>query len=385
MPTRRALLGAMVCAILAVAGCSTATKQSTSRPQHHSLASTTAANIDAAIAKTMAASAIPGALVGIWSPDGDYVKAFGVADTATGAPMGTDFYSRIGSVTKTFTATAVLQLVDGGKVNLDDPIARFVEDVPNGETITVRQLADMRSGLADYTKTDEFSAAMTANPHRDFTPEELLGWAFAQPASFPPGQRVQYCNTNYILLGLLVEKAAGQPFADYLTEHILGPLNLVHTSFPSGSQFPEPHPHGYTDPPDDDGPPVDATTWTTSFAWAAGAMVSTLDDLRTWVPALATGKLLSPELHQQRLRTAPEPGGPADFGYGVGIFEVAGWLGHNGSVPGYQTVALYLPTRQITLVTMINTDIAIPGQVDPSEALATAITSVLTPDHVYRL
>ena len=103
------------------------------------------------------------------------------------------------------------------------------------------------------------------------------------------------------------------------------------------------------------------------------------------VPALATGELLSPELQRQRLRTAPEPGGPADFGYGIGIFEVAGWLGHNGSVPGYQTVAVYLPERKITLVTMINTDIAVPGQVDPSEALSTAITSVLTPDHVYRL
>jgi D-alanyl-D-alanine carboxypeptidase len=384
MPTRRALLGAMVCGALVAAGCATAPKQSTSSPQQHSLAPATAANVDAAIAAAMTASAIPGALVGIWSPEGDYVKAFGVADTATGAPMGADFYSRIGSVTKTFTATAVLQLVDGGKVRLDDPIARYVDSVPNGDAITVRQLADMRSGLADYTKTDEFSAAITANPQQHFTPEELLGWAFARPADFPPGQRVEYSNTNYIVLGLLVEKVGGQPFGDYLTEHILGPLELAHTSFPTGNQFPEPHPQGYT-APDDGGPAVNATDWTTSFAWAAGAMVSTLEDLRTWVSALATGELLSPELQKQRLLTTPEPGGPADFGYGIGIFEVAGWVGHNGSVPGYQTVAVYLPQRKITLVVMVNTDIDGPGGADPGGALATAITSTLTPDHVYRL
>lgn len=409
MVTRRAALAAMVCATVVAGGCSAAPTESatgsatesparspssssssspaespTSRP-NQSFEKSTAARLDTAITETMKASEIPGALIGIWSPEGDYVKAFGIADTATDSRMKPDFYSRIGSVTKTFTATAVLQLVDDGKLALDDPIGRYLDGVPNGETITVRQLADMRSGLADYTKTDEFAAAIAANPQRDFTPEELLAWAFAKPAAFAPGQRVEYCNTNYILLGQLVEKVGGQPFGDYLTERILDPLHLTHTSFPTGNQFPEPHPHGYTEPPDSDGPPVDATAWTTSFAWTAGAMVSTLDDLRTWVPALATGKLISPELQQQRLRTAPEPGGPADFGYGIGIFSVAGWVGHNGSVPGYQTVAVHLPRREITLVVMINTDIAVPGRADPSEVLTTAITSVLTPENVYKL
>lgn len=404
MVTRRAVLAAMVCATVTAAGCSAtptesatgATESPSSSPaasptsSHSSrpnqpLESATAAKLDTAITETMTASEIPGALIGIWSPEGDYVKAVGIADSATDSPMKPDFYSRIGSVTKTFTATAVLQLVDDGKLALDEPIGRYLDGVPNGETITVRQLADMRSGLADYTKTDEFAAAIAANPQRDFTPEELLAWAFAKPAAFPPGQRVEYCNTNYILLGQLVEKVGGQPFGDYLTERILDPLGLTHTSFPTGNQFPEPHPHGYTEPPDSDGPPVDATAWTTSFAWTAGAMVSTLDDLRTWVPALATGKLISPELLQQRLSTSPEPGGPADFGYGIGIFTVAGWVGHNGSVPGYQTVAVHLPRREITLVVMINTDIAVPGRSDPSEVLTTAITSVLTPENVYKL
>lgn len=385
---RRSLAGTAALLVFAT-GCTAGTElQSGASPESNApraIDSTVSGKLDTAITEAMRAAKVPGALVGIRSPDWEYVKAFGVADTATQSPMNTNFYSRIGSVTKTFTATAVLQLVDDGKIGLDDPITRYLDGVPNGQNITVRQLADMRSGLVDYTKTDAFQAAITTDPRRAFSPQDLLRWSFARPANFAPGQRVEYSNTNYILLGLLVEKVSGQALPDYLSEHILGPLDLSHTSFPDGNQFPEPHARGYTEPPDSTGPPVDATDWTTSFTWAAGAMVSTLGDMHTWLPALATGTLLSPELQEQRLRTNAEPGSPPDFGYGMGIFTVGGWVGHNGSVPGYQTVAMYLPARQMSLVVMINTDIAVPGGGDPSEAVAEAVTSAITPDHVYRL
>ena len=341
--------------------------------------------LDTAITGAMTSGRIPGAIVGVWSPDGDYVKAFGVADTATGTPMKTDFYHRIGSVTKTFTATAVLQLAGDGKVGLDDPIDRYLDGVPDGESITVRQLAGMRSGLADYSKSDGFQAAVAANPRGDFTPQRLLDWAFALPPSAPPGAQVQYCNTNYILLGLLVEKVTGAPLSDYLVERIFDPLGLRHSSFPTGTQFPEPHARGYTEALDGTGPPVDASGWSAGLTGAAGAMISALEDMRLWLPALASGSLLKPDLQTQRLQTLPEQGAPDDFGYGLGIFMVAGWLGHNGSVPGYQTVAVHLPERQTTLVVMINTDIAVEGRGDPSGVLATAITEVITPGHVYRL
>lgn len=341
--------------------------------------------LDAAITGAMDSARIPGAIVGVWSPDGDYVKAFGIADTATGTPMKTDFYHRIGSVTKTFTATAVLQLAGDGRIGLDDPIDRYVEGVPGGESITVRQLAGMRSGLADYSKADGFQAAVAANPRGDFTPQRLLDWAFALPPVAPPGAQVEYCNTNFILLGLLVEKVTGAPIADYLTERILDPLALRHTSFPTGTQFPEPHARGYTEPVDGTGPPVDASDWSAGLTWAAGGMISTLEDIRSWLPALASGSLLKPELQAERLNTRPEPGSPTDFGYGLGVFTVAGWIGHNGSVPGYQTVAVHLPQRETTLVVMTNTDIAVEGLGDPSGVLATAITEVITPGQVYRL
>lgn len=383
-------LATLVAMSMLSAGCATTSTRSeqdvsASADAERSLDPIRSGLLDQAVPDAMKSAGIPGAMVGIWSRNGEYVKAFGVADTVTDKPMQADFFSRIGSVTKTFTATAVLKLVDEGKVKLDDPIATYVDGVPNGEAITVRQLATMRSGLADYSKVEGFDQQVALDPQREFTPAELLGWAFSQPLQFPPGERFEYCNTNYVLLGMLVERVSGTSLADYLTAKILGPLGLEQTALPPGTRFPDPHAQGYTDPVEAGGPPVNATGWTGSFTWAAGAMTSNLEDMRTWMPALATGALLSPELQQQRLSTITEPGQPADFGYGMGVFTVAGWIGHNGSVPGYQTVAIYLPERETTLVVMINTDIAAPGGGDPSTALATAITSVITPDNVYKL
>ena len=130
----------------------------------------------------MTAASIPGAIIGLWGPEGRYVRAVGVADKATGAPMKADFYSRIGSMTKTFTVTAILQLAEQGKIGLDDPIGKYIDGVPQGDKITLRQLARMRSGLENYAKTPEFQQALVADPYRNFTPQELLGYAFAAPS-----------------------------------------------------------------------------------------------------------------------------------------------------------------------------------------------------------
>lgn len=170
----------------------------------------TAQRLDAAIAKAMTEALIPGAIIGVWGPQGRYVRAVGAANETAGAPMETNFYSRIGSVTKTFTITGVLQLADEGKLGLDDPIAKHIDGVPLGDKITLRQLARMQSGLYNYSATPGFQQAFFADPRRNFTPQELLEYAFAEPAEFPPGQGFQYCNTNTILLGLVVEKASGQ-------------------------------------------------------------------------------------------------------------------------------------------------------------------------------
>ncbi|WP_329233186.1 beta-lactamase family protein [Streptomyces sp. NBC_01460] len=338
------------------------------------------ARLDRTIEDVRKKAGVPGAVVGLWMPGkGCYVRATGVADKATGEPMAADSSLRIGSETKTFTVTALLELVDDGLIGLDDPISRYVRGVPGGHRITLRHLAEMRSGLFPYTSDPGFIKALLSDPRRSFTPRETLAYGFKHANTFAPGKQFQYSNTNLVLLGLVIEKISGHRLADFIHHRVLRPSHLRHTLFPQGAEFPEPHPRGYTDQTLD-GSTADATNWNPSWAWAAGAMISDLQDLRRWARIVATGTLLSPGTQAQRLRTLPT--GFPGTSYGLGIFETNGWIGHNGSIPGYETVTVHLPARKATLVIMINTDIQTGGQ-EPSTLLARAITAVATPDHVY--
>lgn len=161
------------------------------------------ARLDRAVADVRREAGIPGVAVGLWMPGkGCYVRATGVADTATRRRMTTDQFMRIGSETKTFTVTALLELVDDRRIRLDDPISRHVRGVPNGDRITLRHLAEMRSGLFPYSADPDFVRALSSDPSRSFAPRELLAYAFRHPNAFAPGEEFQYSNTNLVLLGL---------------------------------------------------------------------------------------------------------------------------------------------------------------------------------------
>ncbi|WP_037898547.1 MULTISPECIES: serine hydrolase domain-containing protein [Streptomyces] len=338
------------------------------------------ARLDRTIEDVRRQAGIPGAVVGVWLPGkGSYVRATGVADTATRRPMASDVFLRIGSETKTFTVTALLTLVDDGRIRLDDPISHYVDGVPDGHRITLRHLAGMRSGLFPYSADPDFAHALLSDPQRYFTPQEVLAYGYRHDNTFAPGTQFQYSNTNLVLLGLVIEKVSGQCLADFIESRVLRPARLHHTLLPQGPEFPEPHPHGYTNQTLT-GEVADTTNWNPSWAWAAGAMISNLHDLRRWAPIVATGSLLSAQTQAQRLKTLPT--GIAGLSYGLGIFETAGWIGHNGSIPGYQTVTVYLPSKKATLVIMINTDISSGGQ-EPSTLLARAVTGIVTPGNVY--
>ncbi|MFD9000322.1 serine hydrolase domain-containing protein [Streptomyces sp. NPDC059582] len=344
--------------------------------------------LDAVVRRVMDEADIPGVTVGLWTPDeGEYVRSFGVADRSEGRKMTNDLYTRIGSETKTFTVTALLELVDQGEAGLDDTIDRYVDGVPNGDEITLRQLAGMRSGLFNYTEDDDFFKALTTDPQRSYTPRQLLDFAFRHPVLFPPGDKFSYSNTNLVLLGLVVEKLSGKKLQDYIRDHVLLPAGMDHSLFPVGAEYPDPHAQGYSNQTAD-GKVEDTADWNPSWAWAAGAMISTLDDLRIWARTVATGvlpdgnTLISPFTQKQRLTTAPTtiPGA----GYGLGIFNVDGWIGHNGSLPGYESLTVYLPSAQTTLVVLLNTDIDHKGT-EPSTLLGDAITKIVSPDHVFDL
>ncbi|MFI1361209.1 serine hydrolase domain-containing protein [Streptomyces sp. NPDC020898] len=338
------------------------------------------ARLDKAVEGVRQEAGIPGVIVGLWMPGkGNYVRATGVADTATREPMTTDLYLRIGSETKTFTVTALLKLVDDRRIRLDDPISRYVDGVPNGRRITLRHLAGMRSGLFPYTEDPDFVHDLLSDPTRSFTPPEVLAYGFKHPNTFAPGARFEYSNTNLVLLGLVIEKVSGQRAADFIDKRVLRPAHLDHTLFPSGAEFPEPHPRGYTNQTLS-GEVEDATDWNPSWGWTAGAMISNLHDLHRWARIVATGTLLSPEAQKQRLTMLPT--GHPGTSYGLGIFDSDGWIGHNGSIPGYESVTVYLPSKKATLVVLLNTDITYEGQ-EPSSLVARAITEIVTPDNVY--
>jgi D-alanyl-D-alanine carboxypeptidase len=367
------LLAALVC-LLALAPAALAAPKP-------SAAAKRAERIQDAVEGVMKEESIPGAIVGVWQKGQPaYEEAFGVRDKKTKKPMSIGLYMRIGSETKTFTGTAVLQLVKEGKVGLDEPISKYVSGVPNGENITVRDLGEMRSGLLSYSANAEWAKKFLGNPHFQWQPSELLPYSFGSPALFAPGTDFNYSNTNTVLLGMLVENVSGEPLHTYITKHILVPLGLTHTSFPTGAEFPNPHAQGYTKQTLN-GKEAVTTTWNPSWGWAAGAMISDLGDLRIWAKDVATGKTLTPSVFAERERFIPAEGlEPA--AYGFALFNIAGWIGHNGSLPGYQSLTVYEPKLKTTMVILLNTDIS-PNAEEPSTLVGRAITKVITPKNVF--
>jgi D-alanyl-D-alanine carboxypeptidase len=316
------------------------------------------AALDKAIPAAMERASIPGAVVGIWQ-DGrkPYVRAFGVSNTATGEPMTADMHMRIGSTTKSFVVTGILMLADQGKLNLDDTIDRYVKGAPNGDKITLRQLAAMRSGLFNYA--DETNPKMPEQPFRQWTPRELVEVAFRHQPFFPPGNAFDYSNTNTVLLGLVVEAVSGQSLKSFIDEKILKPEGMTHTMFPEGAEIPSPHAHGYLALPD--GKIVDATDWNPSWGWAAGNMISTLEDMRVWARLFAGGELFSTERKVERDRFLSAPGEGEGALYGLGVEYQNGWIGHNGNTLSYMAYPYYLPAEGITMVVLLNTGANIPG------------------------
>ena len=225
----------------------------------------------------------PGAVMAVETPAGRWIATIGTQDMGTDGmtgtiPMTADLHQRIGSVTKTFTITALLQLVDQGLLSLDDPISDYVPGTPNPDA-TLGQLATMRSGIPSYTFNEEFQHILFTDPSHVWTPQQLVDLVSGQEPDFAPGTQTSYSNTNTVLLGMVIEKVTGQTLDQVITTGIIEPLGLTGTEFPTDATFAEPHAHGYTVQGQDDGVPADATDWNPSWGWAAGAMTSTLDDL----------------------------------------------------------------------------------------------------------
>jgi len=278
--------------------------------------------------------------------------------------------------------------------------------VPNGDNITIAQLLEMRSGLYNYTNTPEVSESLDHDPTKAWSPAEVLAIAFAHPPDFPPGTAYEYCNTNYALLGLVAEKLDGKPLADCFQERLFVPLGLKNTLLPASTSnaLPDPYSHGYmyggsafalTDkpyPPELQAAaragtlkPTDYTAQNSSYASAAGGVISTANDLATWIQALVGGRVLNADT-QRRWLDSPKPEDPKKpngqkYGYGISQFS---WgpntiYFHGGELPGFNSKISFDPTNQLTLIIWTNLTVSLDGQ----QTANTLFVKML--DQIYRV
>lgn len=323
---------------------------------------------------------VPGAAIGVWVPEkGEFVKGIGSARLSPPEGMWHDDLFRIGSNTKTFVATVLLQLVDEKKLRLDDTISKFDLGlaVPNEKIITLRELAEMRSGIINIYSVPGVQKEGTAEWARR-TPRQWVALAAKQPPLFAPGTKYNYSNTNWFLLGLIVEKVTHRSIEAEIRDRILIPMSLSHTSFPTTNpNMPAPYAHGYS--LDNDQWVDESAALPPAISWAAGAMISNMADMKRWVKAYVTGTTNSAATQKERLTCLPTGEGNRGFGLGVGCS--AGWYGYTGGITGYNTSAYYMPATGSTIIAFVNSQREKPA---PGVAVAIVrdIASIITPNNV---
>lgn len=364
------------------------------------------AALQAMVDKTARELGVPGALVLLRTPQGDFTATYGTTMLGTATPPSADTHFRIASNTKTMTAAANLLLAQEGKLSLDDPVSKYVPNVPNGDKITIAELLDMRSGVYNYTDAPEVWATLDRDPTKVWSPAEVLAIAFAHPVNFPPGTAYEYNNTNYALLGVIAEKLDGKPLAAILHDRFFAPLGMQHTVLPASTDntIPAPNAHGYGY----DGagvvlsdaapfPPevlsaaragtlarTDFTGLNPSFASAAGGVISTANDLAVWIRALVGGRVLNAEYQRRWLDSLqPEdPSKPEGQQYGYGISHLR-WgpnaiYFHGGEAPGYNSKIVHDPANQMTMVVWTNQALSL----DEQQPANTLMLNVL--DQIYQ-
>ena len=306
------------------------------------------------------------------SPGGStrYVTTQGNA--ADGVAWSTDTRSAFRSITKSFVGTVVLQLVSEGKLGLDDPVSRYVPDVASvqydgsdaGSSITVRMALEMRTGLPEFSGTQGFSDQLNTDYTAPFTDDQLLGYAFAQPLDFAPGSQYEYSNTNFVLLGKVIQAVTGNPWNQEVQSRLLTPLGLSSVAY-SGSDEPAP-PVATPYEIDSDSNLESLAQVSPSLYGASGGLFGNIGDLLRWGTALGSGQLLPASLQQQRLTAisnpaSDDPQSPEYDAYGLAAGELDGWWGHTGTGLGYESLTMYQPSTGMTVAILINTQLPNPN------------------------
>lgn len=310
------------------------------------------ARIDAIVQQQIQAEQLPGTVVGVWIGGQRHVTAQGVADLVTGRARVVDDLLRIASITKTFIGTAALVLVDRGALARTDTLDRWYPGFPNAASITVADLLRMRSGIPD-SADQGFLEEYWNDPLLPLDAEAMIARAAARGAeAVAPDTVTRYTNVNFMLLERIVEQVSGQDIRSFLDREIARPLGLAHTSYPRDAVLPGAL-RGYGRATQD-GPLQDRTQLDPRAAGGAGAMVSTLEDLRIYTRALCRGDLLRPQTQAERLRPTVLENEPDFIGYGEGLARIGRFCGHNGTIFGFSTEVWYLPEADATIVVSVN-------------------------------
>ncbi|GAQ56969.1 serine hydrolase domain-containing protein [Streptomyces acidiscabies] len=317
--------------------------------------------VETALKAAMAQGA-PGAMARFVGPSGVQVRTAGVLDRESGAPMDIHARFRIGSVSKTFSSVVLLQLVQEGKLTLDAPVNEYLPGLLPDDRITVRNLLTHRSGLADYTD-DMFEHTVPGFEsvrNRVFSYQELLDLSLALPRTTEPGVSYRYSNTNFVVVGMLIEKLTGTPVAAQYQKRIFKPLGLRDTLYVHPeTKIPGFHVRGYLHPDEAGAPLVDSTEQTVSWAQSAGAVISSPADLNTFTTALMRGKLLSPEmLDAMRTVTPTDTTNTRFYGLGLRRYDLTCGVqvfGHTGTVQGFYTYTFATKDGKRALSAMANT------------------------------
>jgi CubicO group peptidase (beta-lactamase class C family) len=298
-----------------------------------------------------------------------YRKAFGMANLELGVKMKPDHIFRIGSITKQFTAVAILKLIEEGKIKLNADITEYIKDYPTqGHQITIEQLLNHTSGIKSYTSMKKWDSEARK---RDFTPAELVDYFKNQPMDFKPGEEFRYNNSGYILLGHIIELVSGKTYEEYIQENIFTPLNMENSSYGSTSRIIKNRAYGY-DKANENYKNADFLSMTQPYA--AGSLLSTIDDVHKWYKAVLADKVISKENREKAHNNSTlNNAEKIDYGFGwrIGNIQATKMIEHGGGINGFLTASLVLPEEDVFVAIFSNCLCNFPGEIAKQVAAIT--------------
>jgi len=289
----------------------------------------------------------------------DWLYTSGKSDIANNLPMSGSYVFRIGSHTKTMTTTVLLQLVDEGKIALNDKLSKYYPAYPQADKITISMLLSMKSGIFNYSEDlPAFHQSMVTNPTRVWQPQELIDLGFSHDFYFEPGTNFHYSNTNTFIIGQLIEKLTGNSLETEINERLIKPLQLANTRFlTSGLILPGTHGRGYEISEENSYSDV-TEHYDISWGWAAGSAYSTPRELQKYIETLVGGGFLSDSLQQKRLHEDYFTGSDWWLGkisYGLGLMRCGSFYGHGGDLPGFSNSTYHSNEKDCTIIIYFNT------------------------------